>query len=146
MAKKSKKSGGAAAAGPSNKDFKAGNIHDDVGEENEVGEAAEHNESGVKSEGDSQDEHEKRLTGDAEEGEDDEKDTMKVEMGDVGPRGCAINGHPIKEGMVVEMSVKDIKNHRDHGIPLLVVSDDDDRDVYDTSEPYVSPEGKEEAA
>jgi hypothetical protein len=64
---------------------------------------------------------------------------FKVETGE---DNIAINGHVLKHGTVIELSEEDIKRHRNAGVPLLDVKADDDREVYDVSDPY---EAKEEA-
>jgi hypothetical protein len=54
-----------------------------------------------------------------------------------------INGHELKAGTVVELPVSVIDVHRDHGVCLGAVADDDTREVYDVSEP---PPGIDTAA
>lgn len=54
-----------------------------------------------------------------------------------------INGHVLPKGCVTEMSYEDVVNHRRHGVPLEDVDDNDEREVYDTSEPFVAKDENE---
>lgn len=49
-----------------------------------------------------------------------------------------INGHVLPVGCVTEMTQEDVERHRAAGVPLHDVEEGDDREVYDTSEPFVS--------
>lgn len=52
-----------------------------------------------------------------------------------------INGHVLAKGTVVELPVSRVAMHRDSGVPLEDVSEDDEvEQLYDVSEPYVAQE------
>jgi hypothetical protein len=59
-----------------------------------------------------------------------------------------INGHILSTGKVTKMKPSDVRNHRDRGVSLEDVKDDEpynEDDFVDTSEPYVAEENKERA-
>jgi hypothetical protein len=67
-------------------------------------------------------------------------DTAKVEVLE---HGTIIGGHLLKAGTILEMSAEDIDLHRDHGIRLGPVRDDDKRATFDhTQEPMGASEDK----
>lgn len=60
--------------------------------------------------------------------------------------GTTVNGHVLGTGTVIALSEDDIAKHRDAGVPLEDVSEDDESDVYDVSEPYEASEEVEKEA
>lgn len=55
-----------------------------------------------------------------------------------------VNGHVLDSGTVIELTPEEIARHRQSGVPLLDVEDDDDAEVYDVSEAYVADGNGEE--
>lgn len=62
--------------------------------------------------------------------EDEEEDKTKVELL---TDGVILNGHMLKGGTVVEMTDDEIDLHRQQGIRLGPVAEDDQRKVFDTT-------------
>lgn len=56
-----------------------------------------------------------------------------------------VNGHVLPKGTVTRMSAEDVARHRGAGVPLDDVEDHDEREDYDTSEPYVAEDKGEES-
>ena len=61
----------------------------------------------------------------------------------VGHDGVHINGHPLNSGHIVALNEEDIQMHRNGGVALHDVNEDDFdmEDFVDVSEPYVAEEG-----
>lgn len=58
-----------------------------------------------------------------------------------------VNGHPLESGTVIRMKRGDIKNHRERGVRMEDVNEDEfDGEVYDVSEPWKPEQDEEEAA
>lgn len=76
----------------------------------------------------------------ASEGVADESESTVVETKKFAtsvPR-TIINGHVLTVGTVVALTQEEADSHRSHGMQLDDVKDDDNREVYDVSQPFVA--------
>ncbi len=83
---------------------------------------------------DAQENHEQQLQGDQDRGE-----LIKVATG---VDKAIFNGHVLPEGTVIELYQDEIEAHRNGGVALLDVEDDDEREVFDHSVPYEANDGE----
>lgn len=70
----------------------------------------------------------------ADEGQGEQpKELVKCAV--INPR-TIINGHVLDAGTVIGLTAEEIENHRERGVALDDVAEDDDREVFDVQTPY----------